>query len=408
MISLKKSMYFFIFIGIIAFDLLNGFLIAFKIIPVGGVFSPSQLGRLLILVMLLWWMLERRHNILVYLVILVPLLLVECFSAIYHQQIGGFLYGVISALKFSILFVPLLVELESDDAQLMARFYVLGLMAMALVLIVSLLFNIGKPTYGSGGFGTKSFFASGNDIGMYLGGGTLIACVARHYGLIAISWWKLIIIFLGLVSIASKTSLAFLLLSIGVVSLKTHTLKFLIFIAMAVAAYFWETIWSVLSVVMEIIIRRFNDSDGDWLFFITSGRNDFVLQAIDLFLSEYSDMRTLWGRGVYVGFQSYMHVQQTDFLETDVFDIFFMFGLFGLILYVSIWVGYFLKLKKFRWFLLPIVMIFLHSAIAGHVIFSGFCLQLLLALAIFSQLRSEPSNADSCSYSNGELSQGAA
>lgn len=385
-ISLSKAFFWFVFVGIIAFDLLNGFLIAQKIIPAGGIFSPSQLGRLFILVVMLYWVASDKISLSLFLVLLIPLICVELLSGLVHQQLAGVTYGLISSMKLAVLFVPLLVTLERTSAQQIAHYFVMGIALMSLVLFISLVLGIGLPTYGSGGFGTKSFFASGNDIGMYLGASALIIMIARHYSLIEVSWLSVGIIVLGLLSIASKTSLVFMLLCLAVIFSKTVFVRLLAILVVLAGALYWQSIWDAVSVVLDVVIRRFNAADGDWLFFITSGRNSFVAEAFELFSSEYSTQRVIFGRGVFVSFQSFQYVQQVDFLETDIFDIFFMFGLMGLLFYAMLWLGFSYKSLRYPLFLLPIVMLFMHSAIAGHVIFSGLCLQALLGLAAILSL----------------------
>lgn len=88
---------------------------------------------------------------------------------------------------------------------------------------------------------------------------------------------------------------------------------------------------------------------------------------------------TRWfiGAGSYVSFQDPTAVFQYDTLESDVFDIFFMYGLAGVVAYCQMFAYGAIMLKKHIYFLLTWGLLFMHSLFAGHVIFNGMSITIL-------------------------------
>jgi hypothetical protein len=363
-------------------DLATGYLIASNAIPEGGIFSPSQLGRLIILLYFVALILHSREISLWFVFGITPFILIELLYGAAHGQLTGLLYGLISAAKLAVLAAPFFVTFDELDQREIVQSFKLGALLMASVIVTSLVFDIGKPTYPSGGFGTKSFFPSGNDIGAYLGGATLLLIVARYYQLIKLSNISVAILLTGLTFISSKASLLFMLASI--LFLVYHS-RLMIPVAVLVAVfvfYYSDPLSQTAAMVGEIIVRRYNEADGDWIRFLLSGRELYVNEALQRFNEQNSTVRLLFGQGIFVGPQHLNQASQVDFLEADPFDIFFMFGTFGVIVFVLFW-WHLIKMSKAKaWFAFPLTLLLLHSSLAGHVVFSGLFLQTVIVATV--------------------------
>lgn len=381
----KRLFWRFAFIGILAFDLATGFLIASGTIREGGIFSPSQLGRLIVLLYFLALLLNRKHAALWFIFGVTPFLLIELSFGTAHSQAAGLLYGLITVAKLAVLAAPLLLSFDELDQREIAHSFKVGALAMALVIIASLLLGIGKPTYPSGGFGTKSFFPSGNDIGAYLGSATLLLVVARHYRVINIGMISVALLLAGLIGVSSKASLLFALATLGFLIYHSRARVPAMVGLTVITVLYWSQLIDIAAVVGEIIVRRYHEANGDWLRFLVSGREVYVQEALTNFREHGSVPRLLLGQGIFVGPQSLQHVTMVDFLEADAFDIFFMFGVIGLFAYATLWWRLFSMSQSKRWFTLPIGLLLLHSVLAGHVIFSGLFLQTVLAMTVLLQ-----------------------
>ena len=80
-----------------------------------------------------------------------------------------------------------------------------------------------------------------------------------------------------------------------------------------------------------------------------------------------------------------MNVVVFDVLETDFFDVAFMYGAIGLAIYSVFWlVALSLAVSRIALFI-PLALLFAHSLVAGHTIFNGMIvLPIATALALSS------------------------
>ena len=378
----KRLFWRFAFIGIMIIDLATGYLLASNAIPEGGIFSPSQLGRLIILLYFAGLILRNKEISLWFIFGITPFLLIELLYGAAHSQVSGLLYGLISVAKLAVLAAPFFVTFDELDQREIVQSFKLGALFMASVIVISLVLDIGKPTYASGGFGTKSFFPSGNDIGAYLGGATLLLIVARHYELIKLNTISIAILLTGLTFISSKASLLFMLASIFFLAYHSRLMIPLTVLSSLVVLYYADHLSQAAAMVGEIIVRRYYEADGDWIRFLLSGRELYVHEAIQRFSEQNSTVRLLFGQGIFVGPQHVNQASQVDFLEADPFDIFFMFGTLGVIVFLVFWRHLIIMSKAKPWFAFPLGLLFLHSSLAGHVVFSGLFLQTVIVATV--------------------------
>lgn len=380
-LNLDKLAWLFIFVGLIVFDLLNGFLIGSGALGRGGIASPSQLGRAVLVVMLIIAALQSSRLFLGFLILVLALLMRETGAAFEHHQIAGYFYTLITLLKFSLPFLAIFLVFDPQISGLILRYLRWGLLLIALTLIVSLVMGIGSPTYTSGGFGTKAFFASGNGIGIYLGAASLLLVVVSRYSSLPLPEWQLFILLAGLLAIASKTALLFLLVIVCYRALYARAYRWMLMLLGILIIPFAETLWDLFSVVLEIVIRRYEANQDDLLRFITSGRDDYVSDALGSWYQQLTLMRLLFGGGIFVSFQDPLIAHSVDYLETDLFDVFFIYGVVGLAAYFALWTLILGKSSRFIGMLLPVSMLLLHSMAAGHVFFNGLFVQLVIAIS---------------------------
>ena len=143
----RRLLWRFAFIGILFFDLITGYMIAEGISREGGIFSPSQLGRFIILAYLLTLLFEQRIAALIFIFGIAPFLVIELSYGLVHEQTGGLLYGLISIAKVAALFIPFLITLDDLDRSEIAHSFKLGLIAMSIVIIaLCLQISESRPT----------------------------------------------------------------------------------------------------------------------------------------------------------------------------------------------------------------------------------------------------------------------
>ncbi|UUO23047.1 hypothetical protein FGD67_07420 [Colwellia sp. M166] len=387
-LTFRDFLLFLVFIVLPIFDSINGYLVAKGLIAPAGLASPSQLGRLAVSSLLIYILATKKLSI-PPVFFLIYLLTVEVFSGLYHQSQYGFTYGVISAYKIGyLIFLTVLLKHYSKSPQGMGQLVVFlkyNLIIIATMLYFSTITGIGNSTYGFG-FGTKSFFASGNGLGLYLGVGSLFLIGARHYKLTGFSQKTLLYIVLSIALIGSKTALilcAFNLLCIIVLS--KYRASFIIVLS-ALVFIFLPAIIDTLSVLFDVILNRLTNSDN-LILYLGSGRIDYVVDAFGLFLQEDPNpFRLLFGMGAYTSFQDPLFVREFDTLETDLFDLLFMYGLFAVIAYLAVIGVVLFKLRNYKVLFLGMLLLSLHSIIAGHVLFNGMssvCFALFICVASF-------------------------
>ncbi|MFT6586823.1 MAG: hypothetical protein ACJAUY_001750 [Cognaticolwellia sp.] len=386
--SYRSILLTFLFILLPIFDAINGYLVVQGIIESAGIASPSQLGRLLVTILLVYIILIKRLSILP-VFFLIYLLIVEVFSGLYHQNQYGFTYGVLSAYKIGYL-ILLTITLKHyakspEGFQQLVVFFKYNLIIISSMLYFSIITGVGNSTYGFG-FGTKSFFASGNGLGLYLGVGSLFLIGLRHYKLASFSQKTLVYIVLSIALIGSKTALVFCTFNLlCLVMLSKYRISFTVVLSLLVFALLPKII-DFFGVLFDVIIKRQANSDS-LILYLGSGRIEYVIDAFNVFFSERSNpLRLLFGMGAFTSFQNPLSVQVFDTLETDLFDLLFMYGAFTVILYLTVISATLFKLRKHKVFFFGMLLLSLHSIIAGHVIFNGMssvCFALFICVASF-------------------------
>jgi hypothetical protein len=372
-LSNRNLLLIFVFILLPFFDAINGYLVVKGIIASAGLASPSQLGRLLVSIFLVYLVAVKKLSIWPTF-LFVYLFIVEVCSGFFHINQYGFSYGVVSAYKLGYLILLTMVlkhySQTTEGMNQLGNFFKYNLIIIASMLYFSTITGIGNSTYGFG-FGTKSFFASGNGLGLYIGIGTLFLIGLKTYKLVRIEYKTILYIALSIVLIGSKTALVLALVSfITIIFLSKYRLIFILLFSSLLILFLPKIIGS-LSVIFDVILLRLNNSNN-LLIYLGSGRIDYVVEAFDnLFQSDPNALRLVFGMGAFTSFQNPLKVTVFDTLETDLFDLFFMYGFLSVICFITIVCYVLYKLRKFKILFIGMLLLSLHSIIAGHVLFNG-------------------------------------
>ena len=358
------------------FDLATGVCIYKLGLPESFLFSPSQLLRIAFIIFSII-LLKKKEFVLVYYLFLY-LFTLEILSFFFIQNFAGLLSGMNYFMK--IIFIVLLyfsvTRLEKVDRCYIPKIlnvFLNSASLYALGIIVPSLLGISISSYSEGTFGQKGLYASGNSLGIYLGSALCLAVFVKQkttFGTIRFLLLLTSIIFLG-----TKTAFIFIIVSfILYLRIKiTNSGLLICLIIGGILFCYHRDLLDILSSVYDVVIFRFKNSD-DLLTFVTSGRNLYVFDAFNqLFQSDFWFLRLLFGSGAFLSFRTqYEKGMSFDTLETDLFDILFMYGLIGCVCYISIMVYCIKKCVGISKNISILFMLyFLHSILAGHVLFDG-------------------------------------
>ncbi|HJA85012.1 MAG TPA: O-antigen ligase family protein, partial [Candidatus Bacteroides avicola] len=146
----------------------------------------------------------------------------------------------------------------------------------------------------------------------------------------------------------------------------------LLFVASVIFVYH-EILFSILSSIYDVVIYRFKENDN-FFNFILSGRDNYVREAFsEFFKSNFWEVKLILGGGAFMSFRSeYVSGMIFDTLEMDFFDVLFMYGLIGALLYLSVIIYLIISSYRIsRKLSFLFIFLFLHSFFAGHVFFDG-------------------------------------
>jgi hypothetical protein len=364
---------FLVFILLPFFDAINGYLVVKGIITSAGLASPSQLGRLSVSIFLVYIIAVKKLGVWP-IFLFVYLFIVEVYSGLFHINQYGFTYGVISAYKLGYLILLTMVlkhySQTKEGMTQLGTFLKYNLFIIASMLYFSTVTGIGNSTYGFG-FGTKSFFASGNGLGLYLGIGTLFLIGLKEYKIVDFSNKTVLYLVISIALIGSKTALVLCIVNlVTIILLSKYRLIFIVLFSLLLTLFLPKIIES-LSILFDVILKRLDNTDNI-IVYLGSGRIDYVADAFEkFFLTDPNPFRLIFGMGAFTSFQNPLKVVIFDTLETDLFDLFFMYGILSVIFFLTI-IGFILyRLRKFKILFIGMLLLSLHSIIAGHVLFNG-------------------------------------
>lgn len=380
-------------------DAISGYLILSGVISEGGAGSPSQLFRLIIMIISLYLISNNKKYFYSVSIISLYIFMLESISFQLHQNLVGYIVGLVYASKIVYLIIVFLTiyylaKIERINFYVLLNYLHKYFLLMAILLIIPFLAGIGYPTYGEGTFGTKGFFAAGNGLGVFMGVGILLSIFYWKYTREKYSLMISFILIFASIIIGTKTSFIFSVsgLLFIVYFLKNKYLSFLLSaLTLSTLFIFFQEIVDLLNIVFDVVSHRFQNNNS-FVSFLMSNRDVYFMDALDHI--SYNGMyvlRILFGMGVFLSFRNPgEYFSGIDTLESDFADIFFIYGVFAIVFYMFIFF-YILKLfiNKKQYFLgFIFIMLFLHSIIGGHVVFngmSGVLLPLMATLAFLNK-----------------------
>lgn len=378
-ISLKKVFLWGLFFIAPFVDAINGYLVLSGITSEGFIGSPSQLLRGVLFIWAVNYV-PRKYSPILYFFV-VYFLVIEISSFFYYIHLRGAIIALVTIYKLIYpiaIFLALKGLLNSGfiTFEKLKIYFFKSAFLYALGIVLPFLLGIGYPTYIGGGFGTKGFFASGNGTGMFLGIISLFCYHEKIYKLSKLYFFMYLIIVLGVFFIATKATAIFLLLLTLLFFLQLpNMIKGLVAILILAFLYnSYDILMDNINVMFDVIMYRYENSPN-FMTFILSGRNNMVSDAFEQFdTGGLYFLRPIFGSGTFLSFQNPSGNSQIfDMLETDIVDVFFMFGVIGVLIYLHIFLKpvYFFFLNRLWVPLLLFIAVFFHSLLAGHVIFNG-------------------------------------
>lgn len=362
------------------FDALTGFLVLHGIMREGALATPSQLGKFLTVVLLFIQILRKGEKKYVYTIVIFSayiIILEFIFCLYYKTPTYGLLYGFVQLYKVLYLmlcffFLKGLFLKKQIFAIDLLQFIVKSAIIYSIILIVTTLFGINTSTYASGTFGTKGVFASGNGLSIYLGFSSFIA--AFYYFKCERNLNQLItflLLWLSDTIIGTKASIAFLFIN-TIVILFYSKAKYRILLLVLIAISF-TFLLNRFSIIFEVIIHRYKQADNLFAF-LASGRDGYRDNAFKLYdTSGIKAMRIFFGSGAFVSFRTNLSDMKVfDTLECDLYDVFFMYGLNMLFVYLLFLARYFFYgfLHNKKYFSIGFACVAGYSLLAGHTLFN--------------------------------------
>lgn len=379
-INMDELIILFIFYLSPFFDAMTGFLVLNGIMSEGGLATPSQLGKIFSVLLMLARVLHygNRNDICTITIFLGYIGILEFFAALFYRTpMYGLLYGFVQLYKVFYLmlcffFLKQLIMKNRINSIVLIQFTLNSAIIYSVILILSTVLGINSSTYATGTFGTKGLFASGNGLSIYLGFSSFIAfynyfkCNRKLSQLLScfLIWFSATII-------GTKASIAFLFLNTVVIFYYSKLPTKILFIF--IISFSFSFLINRFSIVFDVIIHRFNQSDN-LLAFLSSGRDlyrDFAFKLYDT--SGVKAFRIFFGSGAFVSFRTNLSDMIVfDTLERDFYDVFFMYGINILLIYILFIIRYSLEgvLKKRLYFTIGFFCVAGYSLFAGHTLFN--------------------------------------
>lgn len=398
-ISIVSTTLWLLFIFMPFVDAATGYLINKEFLAAGSVGSPSQLLRF-ILTALLIIQIHKPLHLYVCMIMIIWIIVVESINLPLHNRLDWFLIGGVYSYKLVFGLIVYFVfkeyfakhQLTYDVLQ---DFIITSCAIYTLIIIISDIAGVSASSYAGADLGSKGIFADGNGIGVFLGTSSLI--VLNRY--IESRKVKDLFIFIltgkVLIGLTSKAGILFFLAGFLLLFCNQRTkIKVIISILIICSVVFlWEPILLFIKTTFQVITWRIERSESLWEI-VLGGRELYLNEAANYDYTNFTQIfKLIIGGGYKLSFRDPSATNYDPdgifLIEADLFDVFFMYGVIGLIGYIVIFYkGLFsLKVKgrnilKWAW-----VLLFIHSALAGHVLSSGTALLILPCLLLLMEKR---------------------
>lgn len=299
------------------------------------------------------------------------------------SSLVSLLYFLVSILFFRCFFIEAKIDIEYAFSFL--RLY--GVLT-GVVLVLSLVFGIGIPTYSTPdgvvyGFGTESYYSAGNVVGITL----ICALISSIYLFIQQSNFKsfflLFVIYAGLISIGTRTGIAissilvFLFLAYFFF-LHKGFLRFRIIVFILVVPVLMFAGFKIyeFSKNYETMTTKFSQ-------LATGNVRGVHKSTVEEYLSDRTLSETIMGEGYSVYTENYIRYSpkkgELAVAEQDVHDVLGAYGLLGVLLIFGFMISVFLMAiitfyyrssTQLFFCIVLLTAILGHSVLAGHVVFS--------------------------------------
>lgn len=371
-------------------DFINGtaiFLLELEDFSIGKIYRVITMILLIIITYKYSNKEEKRNHLIISIIIAIVILFYMLIFYFYNLSIRGLINDAVSISKLLLVFLivysmSFLYKKKLIKKNVIEKIFYYFSIVFPITMIIPYLLGIGYATY-SNGFGYTGLYYANNDLSIVL----LITVIFAFDSLLKNKKIKDIILFvlnlISLLLVGSKAGILGLSIALfmyffyyGKEIFKNISIKRNIFILILLIGIIL-TLFIVFYPLFKEMLNRFiyfYKKEGNIYTALLSNRDRFLNSAINnLFMENGIIFKILFG----VGFYYRKAWGAGELIEMDLFDIFFSLGLISTILITSFIVRLiYLNIRKINKvnfkYLVCVIIEFLFSVIAGHVMFSAF------------------------------------
>ena len=394
------------------FDALTGYFVGNGLISENALFSPSQLFRLFLTIIILFF-LRNEKKIQLFVYPLIYFIILELIAFLFHLYPKGLMSGLVSSYKLTFCILLYLLIKSYIDKKIISsidliKYFIGSATIYAIIILVSDLIGISFDVYGEG-LGSKGVFASANGLGIFIGVASLFSLYSYLTKKNGGEFIRLLLFSYVLINLMSKAAII-MLLSLLLMTYYYLSRKYkcvIICIAACIFIFYLPIFLEIATTAITVIKYRYENAEN-LTHFLLSGRTEYLSTAFKQFtISGILMIRLLGGLGYFISFrnpyENNFWLESSSFLECELFDIFFMYGFIGILFYIFIILyvinkGFKLKGYK-RIFLYAWIVLCVHSAFAGHVLFNGMSIIAFITTALVININKQNYNENIISIS---------
>lgn len=376
-------------------DAITGYLVLSGATDVGGLGSPSQLFRLLLSVVMIV-QIRRKSQLTAVVAFILYLICLECFNFSFHGDPFGLATGVTYSYKMAFgLLMYFVIERYLREGWLhfdrLVRYIILSGIIYSTIVLACNILGISFGSYGDE-MGSRGVFASANGLGIYIGVCSLVL-IYYHRSHASKSYLAAYVLMAYvLLGLMTRAGIGLLLagLFLWFVRIPMRYKIPVLGATVIIMLVFITPITDLVTTSTEMIVYRFKNADVSFQGLVIGGRQSLFDRASAQFtIAGPLWYRLLIGGGYFLSFRNPFHVDYSisSILEADLWDVFYMFGIIGIVVYLWLFLYGLTANRKtknpgnyilrFAW-----VMIFFHSAFAGHVLQNGQSVMMIVCLLL--------------------------
>lgn len=399
--------YLFLFFYVNPFiDAITGYLVLSGIVAQGGLGSPSQLFRFIISIVLLLSLKDRKHLFFIYSFI-IYIIAVELLNFLFHLDQDGFIVSLAYSYKlvFGFLLYFKLDELIKNkflDRSIFINFIIHSGIIYSFIVLFTDLLGVSFGSY-ENGLGSKGVFASANGLGIYIGICALLLIYKNSRKINMKYFFSYSLMSYTLLGLMTRASVGLFVISLFIILFKIPGKYKLITYSLILFSliYLGNIFIDIFLNATEVITYRYSNTSSMEEFF--GGRQGYLDYAFNEFSTEGILLyRLLIGGGYFLSFRNPNSIDNSvsNFLEVDLYDVFYMYGFVGLVVYSSIFLKglvWGIKNKTNIILILAWILLYGHSALAGHVIQNGMSIIMLICILLIIKYTDKNENLVSIS-----------